>query len=145
MPAGDPRGSDRVAARCAALSHAGSQDPAQEDVGTGTAGRIEAGDLVRIQLRVRGESILEARFKAFGCSASIASASLASEWAEGKTLDQAAGIREAELALALDLPPERRRCSSLAESALREAIRNYREKCLVKNSRRSMVISGGYR
>src|SRR5262245_627631 len=88
---------DRVMARCAALPKAGSLDPRDPDVGTGVAGSMASGDLVKIQLRIRREKIQQARFKAFGCTGSIASASLASEWAEGKTLREAAEIKEADL------------------------------------------------
>jgi nitrogen fixation NifU-like protein len=119
---------DQVRARCAALPKAGSFDPQDPDVGTGIAGSMAAGDLVRIQVRVRKERIQQARFKAFGCTGSIASASLASEWAEGKTLREAAEIREADLSAALELPSARRHCSALAERALRAAIHDYRNK-----------------
>jgi nitrogen fixation protein NifU and related proteins len=143
MPADYAEVSAKVALRCAELRHAGSLDPSHADVGTGSAGRIAAGEFLRIQLRVRQETIQEARFKAFGCSGSIASASLASEWAEGKTLEEAGSIRGPDLATALELPPERRRCALLAEEALKSAIRNYREKCRVKNNANSAVSSGG--
>ena len=129
MPADYPEASAKVVMRCAELSHAGSMDPSHPEVGTGAAGRTSEGEYVRIQLRVRREKILEARFKAFGCSGSIASASLASEWAEGKTLEEAGSIRESDLASALELPTARRHCASLAEEALQSAIQNYREKC----------------
>jgi len=92
---------------------------------------------------VRREKILEARFKAFGCSGSIASASLASEWAEGRTLEEAGSIRESDLAAALELPPARRHCSSLAEEALQGAIRNYREKRRHGEKLNSIVSTGG--
>jgi len=135
----------KVAMRCAQLSHAGSMDPSHPEVGTGAAGKSSAGEFVRIQLKVRRERILEARFKAFGCSGSIASASLASEWAEGKTLEEAGSIRESDLAAALELPPTRRHCSSLAKEALRCAIRNYREKCRHGENLNSIVSTGGSR
>jgi nitrogen fixation protein NifU and related proteins len=139
MPVDYAEVSSKVALRCASLSRAGSLDASHAEVGTGTAGKIAAGEFVRIQLRVRRETILEARFKVFGCSGSIASASLASEWAEGKTLEEAASIRESDLAAALELPAERRRCSALAEAALQGAIQNYREKCRVE----IIILSGG--
>jgi nitrogen fixation NifU-like protein len=131
--------------RCARLSHAGSLDSSHPEVGTGAAGKSSAGEFVRIQLKVRRERILEAKFKAFGCSGSIASASLAAEWAEGKTLEEAASIRESELAAALELPPTRRHCSTLAEEALHCAIQNYREKCQQRENLSSIVSTGGSR
>lgn len=143
MPAGFAEVSSKVAQRCSELSHAGSLDPSHAEVGTGTAGKVSAGEFVRIQLRVRCERIMEARFKAFGCSGSIASASLVSEWAEGKTLEEADSIRASELAAQLELPAERRHCSSLAAEALHGAIRNYREKHRLGEKLNSMVNMGG--
>jgi len=104
---------------------------------------VSQGEFVRIQLRVRGGRISEARFKVFGCSGSIACASLASEWAEGRTLDEALNIRKGELSAALDLPAERVRCSALAESALRGAIRDFRAKCRSPKDSNSIAYSGG--
>ena len=134
---------DRVRARCAALPKAGSLDPKDPDVGTGVAGSMASGDLVKIQLRVRKEKIQQARFKAFGCTGSIASASLASEWAEGKTLREAAEIKEADLSAALELPSARRHCSALAEKALRAAIHDYRNKSDAAEAARGIDTSGG--
>jgi nitrogen fixation protein NifU and related proteins len=143
MPAERAEVSAKVAQRCGALTHAGSMDSAHPEVGTGAAGKIAEGEFVRIQLRVRRERILEARFKAFGCSGSIASASLASEWAEGKTLQEAGTIRDSDLTAALELPPTRRHCSSLALEALRGAIRNYLEKCQYRENSNLIVSTGG--
>ena len=128
---------ERVASRCAALRHAGSLDSTDPEVGTGTAGKAAEGDFVRIQLRLEQGRIREACFKAFGCSGTIACASLASEWAQGKSLEEAESIRNRDLGAALDLPAHRRRCSELAEEALHSAIRDYREKRLTGGS---MVI-----
>jgi nitrogen fixation protein NifU and related proteins len=138
-----PEVSPKVAMRCLELSHAGSMDPSQPEVGTGAAGKASEGEFIRIQVRVRRKRILEARFKAFGCSGSIASASLASEWAEGKTLEEAGSIRESDLSAALELPAARRHCASLAEEALQGAIRNYREKCRQDENLISKVSTGG--
>ncbi|MCI0566984.1 MAG: iron-sulfur cluster assembly scaffold protein [Acidobacteria bacterium] len=143
VPADYAEVSAKVAMRCAALSHAGSMDPSHPEVGTGASGKSAEGEFVRIQLRVRRETILEARFKAFGCSGSIASASLASEWAEGRTLEEAGTIRDSDLASALELPAARRHCASLAEEALQRAILNYREKCRLGDHLNSIVSTGG--
>jgi|SRR5437867_7042575 len=114
--------SAQVLSRCAALHRAGTLDPVDPEVSTGVAGSVAGGEFLRIQLRVRRGRIQEARFKAFGCSSSIASASLACEWAEGKTLQEAESIQEAELSAALELPPEKRHCSALAKAALHGAL-----------------------
>ena len=143
MPADFAEMSAKVVMRCAELSHAGSMDPSHPEVGTGTAGKSAEGEFVRIQLRVRRERIMEARFKAFGCSGSIASASLASEWAEGKTLEEAGSMRKADLAAALELPAARRHCAALAEEALQRAILDYREKCRQGDHLNSIVSTGG--
>ena len=128
MPAAYGESSEKVVSRCAALPQAGSLDASDPEVGTGASGSVASGDYVRIQVRVLRGSIRQARFKAFGCSGSIASASLASEWAEGKTLEDAEAMREDDLAAALELSAGRRHCSALAEEALKGAIRDYRRK-----------------
>jgi len=142
MPGSSGEFSETIASRCAALRNAGSLDPASPEVGTGAAGSSAAGDYVRIQLRVLRGKIHEARFKAFGCSGSIASASLASERAEGKTLEEAELIREPDLAAALGLPPQRRHCSALAEEALSNAIRDYRGKRFRRANSNSIIPAG---
>ena len=101
---------------------------------------------MRIQLHVRRNEIQKARFKAFGCSGSIASAGLACEWAEGKTLSEAESIGQADLAAALDLPLSKRHCSALAEAALRGAIRECRVKAASPRSTEAslnIASSGG--
>jgi NifU-like protein involved in Fe-S cluster formation len=128
MPAISGEPSKGVLEHCTSMRHAGSLDPRDPAVGTGVAGSAAQGDLVRIQLHVDRGEIQTARFKAFGCSGSIASASLACEWAEGKTLSQAERIGQAELAAALDLPLSKQHCSLLAQEALRQAIRDSRDK-----------------
>jgi len=145
MPAIHREPSPRVLKHCRSPRHAGSLDPHDPAVGTGTAGSAAAGDLVRIQLYVRSQEILEARFKAFGCSGSIASASLACEWAEGRTLSQAEAIGREELADALELPLSKKHCASLAEEALREAIRDSRvkETSLTERNDSNLPSSGG--
>jgi nitrogen fixation protein NifU and related proteins len=131
--------SEKIASRCASLRHAGSLDAAHPEVGTGTAGAAATGDFVRIQLQLEHGRIREARFKAFGCSATIACASLACEQAEGKTPEEAESIRNRDLAAELDLPASRRRCSELVEEALHGAIRNCRQKCRIVLTSTSIV------
>lgn len=118
--------SRRVLERCRRPLRAGSLDPLDPAVGTGQAGNAGSGDLIRIQVRVReGRVIEEARFKVFGCGSSIASASLAAEWAIGSTLEEALEIRSTRIARELELPASRIRCSILAEAALRAAVEDY--------------------
>mgnify|MGYP003581096356 CR=1 FL=1 len=92
MPTASPDISEKVSLRCAALSHAGSLDPAATDVGTGSAGAGGTGELVRIHLRAQRGGIQAARFKAFGCTATIACASLICEWVERRTLEEAEAV-----------------------------------------------------
>jgi nitrogen fixation NifU-like protein len=135
MPATSGEPSKVVLEHCASTRHAGSLDPRDPAVGTGVAGSGARGDLVRIQLYVERGEIRTARFKAFGCSGSIASASLACEWAEGKTLSEAERIGQTDLAVALDLPLSKKHCSVLAEEALRQAIRDLRDKAATSSSK----------
>ena len=128
MPTASPDISEKVTLRCAALSYAGSLDATATDVGTGSAGAGGTGDLVRIQLRAGGDRLVAARFKAFGCTATIACASLACEAVEGGTLEEAEAILPERLAAALDLPLSRLHCATLALVALRDAIRDLRNK-----------------
>jgi len=128
VPTASPEIGAKVGLRCARLSHAGSLDASQGDVGSGSAGQADTGELVRIQVRGDRRGIRAARFKAFGCTATIACASLASEWAENRALDEAGSIRAEDLAAALDLPPARLHCAALALEALQAAIEDLRNK-----------------
>ena len=121
--------SEEVRRRCATLIRAGGFPVTERHVGTGQAGTARTGDLIRIQLWVpRGRVVEGARFKAFGCASSIAAASLAAEWAEGRTLEEVLAIRGADLAADLDLPASKLQCSRLAEEALREAVADCRRR-----------------
>ena len=99
-------------------------------VGTGLVGAPECGDVMKLQIRVNLETgvIEDAKFKTFGCGSAIASSSLATEWLKGKTLDEAAGIKNTAIVEELALPPVKVHCSVLAEDAIKAAIRNYQEK-----------------
>ena len=101
----------------------GSLDPADPSVGTGVVGAPECGDVMKLQIRVDEQGrITDAKFKTFGCGSAIASSSLATEWVKGKTLDEAAAIRNTEIVRELALPPVKIHCSVLAEDAIRAAI-----------------------
>lgn len=100
-----------------------------KDVGTGMVGAPACGDVMRLQIRVSSDGIIEdAKFKTYGCGSAIASSSLLTEWVRGKSLDEAGAIRNTEIAQELSLPPVKIHCSVLAEDAIKSAIKNYRGK-----------------
>ncbi len=108
----------------------GTLDKAGGNVGTGVVGAPACGDVMQLQIQVgEGGVIQQARFKAFGCGAAIASASYATEMIIGKTLDQAGSIKNSDIAQELSLPPVKIHCSMLAEDAIRTAIADYQDKC----------------
>ena len=107
----------------------GSFDKSDPDVGTGMVGAPACGDVMKLQIRVDENGIIsDARFKTYGCGSAIASSSLVTEWVKGKTLAQAATIRNTEIAKELALPPVKIHCSILAEDAIQAAIEDYRRK-----------------
>jgi nitrogen fixation NifU-like protein len=107
----------------------GSLDKNDPAVGTGLVGAPACGDVMKLQIRVNGDGIIEdARFKTFGCGSAIASSSLVTEWVKGKTVDQALQIKNTDVAQELALPPVKVHCSVLAEDAIRAAISDYRRK-----------------
>ena len=107
----------------------GSLDKESDDVGTGLVGAPACGDVMKLQIKVSPEGIIEdAKFKTFGCGSAIASSSLITEWVRGKSLDEAQAIKNTEIAQELALPPVKIHCSVLAEDAIKAAIADYREK-----------------
>ena len=107
----------------------GSMDNEASEVGTGLVGAPACGDVMRLQIKVNGEGIIEdAKFKTFGCGSAIASSSLVTEWVKGKTLDEAADIKNTDIAEELALPPVKIHCSVLAEDAIKAAISDYKTK-----------------
>ncbi len=107
----------------------GSFEKDDKQVGTGMVGAPACGDVMRLQIKVRDDGIIEdAKFKTYGCGSAIASSSLVTEWVKGKSLDQAAEIRNTQIAEELALPPVKIHCSVLAEDAIAAAIDNYRQK-----------------
>jgi nitrogen fixation NifU-like protein len=110
-------------------SNVGSFDAADPEVGTGLVGAPACGDVMRLQIRVDDEGVIQdARFKTFGCGSAIASSSLATEWLKGKNLDEASGIHNSMIAEELSLPPVKIHCSVLAEDAIKSAIEDYKKK-----------------
>jgi nitrogen fixation NifU-like protein len=107
----------------------GTLDPKREDVGTGLVGAPACGDVMRLQIRVNEDGVIEdARFKKFGCGSAIASSSLATEWIKGKNIEEAATIKNSQIAEELSLPPVKIHCSVLAEDAIKSAIEDYKQK-----------------
>jgi nitrogen fixation NifU-like protein len=106
----------------------GSLDKASPDVGTGVVGAPECGDVMKLQIQVDGDRIVDAKFKTFGCGSAIASSSLATEWLKGKTLGEAERIRNTAIVQELSLPPVKIHCSVLAEDAIKAAISDYKRK-----------------
>jgi len=107
----------------------GSFDKADPSVGTGMVGAPACGDVMKLQIKVNEQGVIEeARFKTYGCGSAIASSSLLTEWVKGKTLDEATKIKNTQIAEELALPPVKIHCSVLAEDAIRAAIEDFRTK-----------------
>lgn len=107
----------------------GSMDKEDPQVGTGLVGAPACGDVMRLQIKVSDDGVIEdARFKTFGCGSAIASSSLATEWIKGKKIDEAEGLSNSQIAEELTLPPVKIHCSVLAEDAVKSAIEDYRKK-----------------
>jgi len=107
----------------------GALDKDDPNVGTGMVGAPACGDVMRLQIKVNGQGVIEdARFKTYGCGSAIASSSLLTEWVKGKTLAEASHIKNQDIADELALPPVKVHCSVLAEDAIRAAIQDYEKK-----------------
>ncbi|MBX2831681.1 MAG: Fe-S cluster assembly scaffold IscU [Rhodospirillales bacterium] len=107
----------------------GSMDKNESFVGTGLVGAPACGDVMKLQIKVTPEGIIEdAKFKTFGCGSAIASSSLITEWVKGKSLDEAGAIKNSQIAEELALPPVKIHCSILAEDAIKAAISDYKSK-----------------
>ena len=121
--------SDKVIDHYENPRNVGKFDEADESIGTGMVGAPACGDVMRLQIQVSDDGIIEdAKFKTYGCGSAIASSSLLTEWVKGKNLDEAASIKNTEIAQELSLPPVKIHCSVLAEDAIKAAVQNYREK-----------------
>ena len=107
----------------------GSLDPGDASVGTGMVGAPACGDVMKLQIKVNKDGVIEdAKFKTYGCGSAIASSSLVTEWVKGKTVDEAGGIKNTQIAEELALPPVKIHCSILAEDAIKAAVADYRKK-----------------
>ena len=107
----------------------GKFDDASDEIGTGMVGAPACGDVMRLQIKVNDEGVIEdAKFKTYGCGSAIASSSLLTEWVKGRTLEAAEGIKNTQIAEELALPPVKIHCSVLAEDAIKAAVNDYRDK-----------------
>ena len=121
--------SDKVVDHYETPRNVGAFDKDDSAVGTGLVGAPACGDVMKLQIKVGADGIIEdAKFKTFGCGSAIASSSLVTEWVKGKSLDEAASIRNTQIAQHLALPPVKIHCSVLAEDAIKAAIDDYRSK-----------------
>lgn len=121
--------SDKVMDHYEHPRNVGTLDKNEKDVGTGMVGAPACGDVMRLQIKVNPEGIIEdAKFKTYGCGSAIASSSLVTEWVKGKSLDEAMQLSNEQIAEELALPPVKIHCSILAEDAIKAAIANYRQK-----------------
>ena len=120
--------SDKVIDHYENPRNVGTFDKNDESVGTGMVGAPACGDVMRLQIKVNNEGIIEdAKFKTYGCGSAIASSSLITEWVKGKSLDDALAIKNSEIAEELELPPVKIHCSILAEDAVKAAVADYRK------------------
>jgi nitrogen fixation NifU-like protein len=125
--------SDKVIDHYENPRNVGTLDKNDENVGTGLVGAPACGDVMRLQIKVNADGVIEdAKFKTFGCGSAIASSSLATEWLKGKTLEQAEQIKNESIAKELNLPPVKIHCSVLAEDAIKSAIEDFRRKQAAK-------------
>ena len=121
--------SDKVLDHYENPRNVGTMEKDDPSVGTGMVGAPACGDVMRLQIKVNDDGVIEdARFKTYGCGSAIASSSLLTEWVKGKTLDEAGQIKNTELAEELALPPVKIHCSVLAEDAIKAAIEDFRNK-----------------
>jgi nitrogen fixation NifU-like protein len=115
----------------------GALDKSSSKVGTGVVGAPECGDVMKLQIEVEGDRIVDAKFKTFGCGSAIASSSLATEWVKGKTLDEALTIQNTQIVQELSLPPVKIHCSVLAEDAIKAAVADFKAKRAAEASKQA--------
>ena len=120
--------SDKVIDHYNEPRNVGSFDKNDDAVGTGLVGAPECGDVMKLQIKVENDQIVDAKFKTFGCGSAIASPSLATEWVKGKSIDEAMSIQNTEIVEELSLPPVKIHCSVLAEDAIKAAISDYKSR-----------------
>jgi nitrogen fixation NifU-like protein len=127
--------SDKVVEHAENPRNVGTLDKNDPNVGTGLVGAPACGDVMRLQIKVGEDGVIEdAKFKTFGCGSAIASSSLATEWLKGKSLEEAEQIKNVQIVEELNLPPVKIHCSVLAEDAIKSAIEDYRKKRAAKKA-----------
>ena len=121
--------SDKVLDHYENPRNVGSFDKNDDSIGTGMVGAPACGDVMKLQIKVNEQGVIEdAKFKTYGCGSAIASSSLITEWVKGKSLDEAMGIKNSQIAEELELPPVKVHCSILAEDAIKAAVSDYKKK-----------------
>ena len=134
--------SDKVIDHYENPRNVGKFDAEDPDVGTGMVGAPACGDVMRLQIKVNEQGVIEdAKFKTYGCGSAIASSSLATEWMKGKTLDEAEALKNTMIAEELALPPVKIHCSVLAEDAIKAAIADFRKKRAAKSEKAEQPAS----
>jgi len=137
--------SDKVLEHYERPKNVGSLDKTDPNVGTGIVGAPECGDVMKLQLKIGPNNVVEdAKFKTFGCGSAIASSSLATEWVKGKTLDEALEIKNTDIVNELSLPPVKIHCSVLAEDAIKAAIADYKRKNGQEDEAEQLVAGRGH-
>ena len=127
--------SDKVIDHYENPRNVGSFEKGEQGIGTGMVGAPACGDVMKLQIKVNEQGVIEdARFKTYGCGSAIASSSLVTEWVKGKTVDEAASIKNTQIAEELALPPVKIHCSILAEDAIKAAIADYKKKYATPDS-----------
>jgi nitrogen fixation protein NifU and related proteins len=127
--------SDKVIEHFEHTQNVGTLDKNDPNVGTGLVGAPACGDVMRLQLKISDEGVIQdAKFKTFGCGSAIASSSLVTEWVKGKSMEDAMKITNKDIALELSLPPVKIHCSVLAEDAIKAAIEDFRAKRAARNA-----------
>ena len=119
----------------------GSFQKDAHDVGTGIVGAPECGDVMKLQIKVENDTIVDAKFKTFGCGSAIASSSLATEWLKGKSIAEAHKIKNTDIVQELNLPPVKIHCSVLAEDAIKAALGDYQKKAVEKKSNPAEAVT----
>ena len=123
--------SDKVVDHFTNPRNMGSFKKDEPGVGTGIVGAPECGDVMKLQIKVQDDTIVDAKFKTFGCGSAIASSSLSTEWLKGKTIQEAGKIKNTDIVQELNLPPVKIHCSVLAEDAIKAALADYKKNSLL--------------
>lgn len=134
--------SDKVVDHYNNPRNVGSFKKEEDGVGTGIVGAPECGDVMKLQIKVENETIVDAKFKTFGCGSAIASSSLATEWLKGKSIQDAQKIKNTDIVQELNLPPVKIHCSVLAEDAIKAALGDYQKKAEEKKAPKEGAAAG---